>query len=358
MTEAQVRPLQHPHFPMILSKIRQFSSILLIPLLMAAPVLSRAQDETPGHLRTQEIPLKKGWNAVYLEVEPLDATPAAVFAGVPVDKAAALFKNPGNQQFVTDPDVNLSKGQGWGVWYSTELPEAFLKSLDAINGNRAYLVHAKSDFQWRATGRVTGAPVAWQPDAFNFTGAAVAAIGGPTFAQYFAGSTALKNQTIYRMVNGRWKQVIQPSAESMRSGEAFWIFCKGSSDYQGPLRVEATGQGLALGRGPAELTIRNEAPHPLTPTLQHVPGDASPLPLSVLIKTYGDPDAPVKLVPVNLPAAAWQQPMPPLELAGAMAIPFECRSGELLRPVQGSLLKITTDLGTETWVPVTGRRDD
>jgi hypothetical protein len=50
--------------------------------------------------------------------------------------------------------------------------------------------------------------------------------------------------------------------------------------------------------------------------------------------------------------------MPPLELAGAMAIPFECRSGELLRPVQGSLLKITTDLGTETWVPVTGRRDD
>ena len=283
MTEAQVRPLQHPHFPMILSKIRQFSSILLIPLLMAAPVLSRAQDETPGHLRTQEIPLKKGWNAVYLEVEPLDATPAAVFAGVPVDKAAALFKNPGNQQFVTDPDVNLSKGQGWGVWYSTELPEAFLKSLDAINGNRAYLVHAKSDFQWRATGRVTGAPVAWQPDAFNFTGASVAAIGGPTFAQYFAGSTALKNQTIYRMVNGRWKQVIQPSAESMRSGEAFWIFCKGSSDYQGPLRVEATGQGLALGRGPAELTIRNEAPHPLTPTLQHVPGDASPLPRALLL---------------------------------------------------------------------------
>jgi hypothetical protein len=88
-----------------------------------------------------------------------------------------------------------------------------------------------------------------------------------------------------------------------------------------------------------------------------VPGDASPLPLSILIKTYGDPNAPVKTVPANLPAAAWQQALPALEVAGAIGIPFECRSGELLKPLQGSLLKITTDLGTETWVPVSGRRD-
>lgn len=346
---------------MIQRSIRHASRIFLIPLLIAAgliPTLSQAQDESPGHQRTQEIALTKGWNAVYLEVEPADAAPAVVFTGVPVDKVATLFKNPGNQQFVTDPEINLTKAQGWGVWYAADLPEAFLKSLDAINGNRAYLVHAKSDCQWRATGRVTGAAVSWQPDAFNFTGASVAAVGAPTFAQYFAGSTALKNQAIYRMVNGRWKQVAQPSAESMRSGEAFWIFCKGASDYQGPLSIQATSQGLQLGQGPADLTLRNEAPHPLTPTIEHVAGDAAPLPLSILVKTYGDPQAPVKSVAANKPAAAWQQPMPPLEVGGAIALPFECRSSELLRPVQGSLLKITTDLGTETWVPVTGRRGD
>lgn len=344
---------------MIRAVLRAYARSFVLPsILIAGSSHLLAQDEFPGHQRTQEIALSKGWNAVYLEVDPADDAPASVFAGLPVDKVATLFKNPGNQQFVTDPEVNLSKAQGWGVWYAPELPEAFLKSLDAIDGNRAYLVHAKSNCQWKATGRVTGAAVTWQPDAFNFTGAQVAAAGAPTFAQYFAGSAAHKNQQIYRMVNGRWKQVLQPSAEAMRAGEAFWIYCKGSSDYQGPLRAEVTGQVLALGQGPADLTLRNEAPHPLAPTLQHVPGDASPLPLSILIKTYGDPAAPVKSVPANLPAAAWQQALPALEIGGAIAIPFECRGGELLRPLQGSLLKITTDLGTETWVPVSGRRDD
>lgn len=343
---------------MTLRPFRHAIRVLLFPLLMlAGPNPSQAQDESPGHLRTQEIPLNKGWNAVYLEVEPVDATPAVVFAGLPVDKVATLFKNPGNQQFVTDPEVNLSKAQGWGVWYAPGLPEAFLKSLDAILGNRAYLVHAKENCRWSARGRVTGALASWQPDAYNFTGFPVSATAAPTFAQFFAGSPALKNQPIYRLVNGRWKQVLQPSAEAMRSGEAFWIHCKGPSDYQGPLRVEASGQVLGLGHGPADLTLRNEAPHPLTPTIEHVPGDATPLPLSILVKTFGDPAAPVKSVPANFPAAAWQQPLPVFEVGTAMAVPFECRSGELLRPLQGSLLKITTDLGTETWVPVTGRRD-
>jgi hypothetical protein len=338
--------------------IRPALRILPIPFVLLAGLKpSQAQDESPGHSRTQEIALSSGWNAVYLEVQPADGAPAAVFAGLPVDKVATLFKNPGNQQFVTDPEVNLSKAQGWGVWYAPGLPEAFLKSLDAIDGNRAYLIHAKENCRWRATGRVTGALAAWQPDAFNFTGFPVSATAAPTFAQFFAGSPALRNQRIYRLVDGRWKLVLQPSAEVMRSGEAFWIYCKGPSDYQGPLRVEASGQVLGLGLGPADLTLRNEAPHPLTPTIQHVPGDATPLPLSILVKTFGDPAAPVKSVPANFPAAAWQQPLPVFEIGAAMAVPFECRSGELLRPLQGSLLKITTDLGTETWVPVTGRRD-
>lgn len=344
---------------MIFRPIRHALRVFPIPFLMLAGMIpSRGQDEVPGHRRTQEIPLTRGWNAVYLEVEPTDAAPAAVFAGLPVDKVATLFKNPGNQQFVTDPEVNLSKAQGWGVWYAPGLPEAFLKSLDAILGNRAYLIHAKENCRWRATGRVTGALAAWQPDAFNFTGFPVSATAPPTFAQFFAGASALRNQRIYRLVDGRWKQVLQPSSEAMKSGEAFWIYCKGPSDYQGPLRVEVTGQVLGLGRGPADLTLRNEAPHPLTPAIEHVPGDATPLPLSIQIKTIGDPAAPVKSVPANFPAAAWQQPLPAFEIGTAMAVPFECRSGEMLRPLQGSLLKITTDLGTETWVPVTGRRDE
>jgi hypothetical protein len=110
--------------------------------------------------------------------------------------------------------------------------------------------------------------------------------------------------------------------------------------------------------GAAEVILRNDCPHPLTPTLQQVPGDGSPLPLSILVRVYGSVAAPVAPVAARMPAGAWEQPLPALEIAGAVAIPFECRGSEMQRARQGTLLKITTDLGTETWLPVLGFRDD
>ncbi len=332
--------------------------LALSGLVIACAIPIRAQDGFPGHQRIQEIALRAGWNAVFLEVEPLDVAPAKVFSGLPVDKVATLFKSPTTNQFVTNPGVDLFKGRGWGVWYAPGLPEAFLKSLDAIHGNRAYLVHAKSACQWHARGRVVLTAPEWRPDAFNFVGFPVRAFGGPTFQQFFAGSPAHKGQLIYRLADGRWKQVLQPSTEVMRSGEAFWIFCKGSSDFHGPLRVElASRQGLLLSTGASEVILRNACPHPLEPTLHHVPGAAAPLPLSILVRSFGNPAAPVDSLAARMPAGAWEQAMPPLEIAASIAVPFECRTGEMTSAEQASILKITTDLGTETWIPVLGFRD-
>jgi hypothetical protein len=276
-----------------------------------------------------------------------------------VDKVASLFRNPAGKQFVTDPGVDLFKAAGWGVWFAPGLPEAFLKSLDAIDGNRAYLVHATRGCEWRARGRVRTLRTDWQPDAYNLVGFPVRAPGGPTFAQFFAGSKAHRGQPIYRLVGGRWKRVLEPAGETLRSGEAFWIYCEGGSDYQGPLRVETqVSEGLMLGGSGAEVILRNECPHPLTPGLEHVTGGASGVPLSVLVRVIGDPGAPVKPVGVRMPSGGWKQPMPPLEISGSIAIPFECRAAEMGLPRLGSLLKITTDLGTVTWLPVVGYRDD
>ena len=331
----------------------------LAGLLAGGMLRCVADDANPGHVRTQELALQAGWNAVFLAVEPLDTAPDKVFAGLAVDRVATMFENPTSNEFVINPGVDLFKGRGWGVWYAAGLPEAFLKSLDAINGNRAYLIHAKSACQWRVSGQVQFALPQWQADAFNLVGFSLRANGGPTFAEFFAGSKAHRGQMIYRLVEGRWKQVLQASAESMRSGEAFWIYCKGASDYQGPLRVVTTSRlGLQLGRGAAEVVLRNECPHPLTPTIQQVPGDDAPLPLSILVRAYGNVSAPVTPVATLLPAGAWQQALPPLEIGGAFALPFECRAAEMTRLRQGSLLKITTDIGTETWLPATGVRDD
>ena len=327
--------------------------------LLATGIFVREARGESGHQRVQEIALSAGWNSVYLAVEPVDAAPEKVFAGLPVDTVATLFENPVSNQFVTDPSVDLFKSQGWGVWYAPGKPEAFLKSLDAVNGNRAYLVHAKSACSWKATGNALMPAVAWRPDAYNFVGFGVRSQGGPTFAQFFAGSKAHTGQAIYRLAEGRWKKVLQPAGETMKAGEAFWVYTKGASDYQGPLGIETVSRsGLLLGRGADQMIFRNTCGHPLSPAIQQVPGkDASALPLSFVVKTYGSAAQPVASTPVQMPAGAWEQALPPLEGGKAIAVPMQCRASELLKPKQGSLLKVTTDLGTEAWVPVNGFRD-
>lgn len=327
--------------------------------LIASGTLVREARAEAGPQRVQEIALSAGWNAVYLAVQPVDSAPEKVFAGLPVDTVASLFENPVSNQFVTDPSVDLFKSQGWGVWYAPGKPEAFLKSLDGVLGNRAYLIHAKSACSWKATGSALMPAVTWRPDAYNFVGFGVRSQGGPTFGQFFAPSKAHVGQAIYRLSEGRWRKVLQPSAETMKAGEAFWIYTKGASDYQGPLAIETSSRsGLVLSRGADELIFRNACGHPLSPAIQQVPGtDDSALPLSFVVKTFGNAKQPVAATPVPMPAGAWEQALPPLEASTAIAVPMVCRTSELLKPKQGSLLKVTTDLGTEAWVPVNGFRD-
>ena len=115
---------------------------------------------------------------------------------------------------------------------------------------------------------------------------------------------------------------------------------------------------MILGPQPVELILRNTCPHPLNPTIEHVPGATPALPLSIVVTSFGNPSKPVSEVGVPMPAGTWRQDLPPLEAGAAVATPFEVRLSEMLQPQQASLLKITTDLGTEAWVPVRGFRDD
>lgn len=309
--------------------------------------------------RTQTLQLVEGWNAVFLEVYPADSDPAVVFANTPVDIAAALYDSGSSAQFMTDPGADLFHLGGWAVWYSDQRPDAFLKTLYAIYGQQAYLVHAKSSFAWQVTGAVVPPQIRWRPNSFNLVGFSVAAVGGPTFAQFFAGSAALRSQPIYRLTAGSWRKVTVPGAETIRSGEAFWIYCDGASDYQGPLSVKtATMQGVVLGLEPDDLTLWNETDHPITPTVEHVVTGSNPVPLAIAVQVVGDPTAPVKSVAVPKPDGAWTQLLPPLEARASIKVPFQARSADMQSAVQASVLKVSSDLGTEVWVPVFGIRED
>ena len=110
----QQRCERTPSFPSVL--------LILAVSLMAGRLPAQA-------IRTQTLALSAGWNAVYIEVDPADPAPAAVFAGVPVDAVATHDAVPSTAQFVQNPDADLSLAQGWAVWYAPSRPDAFLSNL-------------------------------------------------------------------------------------------------------------------------------------------------------------------------------------------------------------------------------------
>lgn len=343
--------------------MRKTFVLLFVPALLAAgSAWAAASDE--GLLQTQTIALKKGWNAVFLEVDPVDPSPAAVFSGMPLQLAAMYRPLVSTAQFIADPSVDLSRESGWLVWYPPSRPDAFLKTLHAIYGQQAYLILAERDAEWKVKGTALATSIRWQPDAFNFVGFGVDPQAGPTYSQFFSGSSAHADLRIYRLVEDSWKQVTNPAGQLMLSGEAFWIYCDGSSKYQGPLEVKTTlKDGVLLVGGVGRIELRNRTDHPLTPTVRHVAPGGAPVPLSIVITTVNDPalsTAPVAIrrVSAKQPAGTWELPLPPIEAGKGLTVPLEARLEDMNRFMHTSLIRITTDLGTVSWLQVGSARED
>lgn len=92
--------------------------------------------ELGENTRPQAIQLQRGWNAVFLEVYPVEAKPSALFAQTPIDVVAGYFAPESSAQFMTDPDANLFSQAGWGVWYAENRPMRFSNPCTAFMGSR------------------------------------------------------------------------------------------------------------------------------------------------------------------------------------------------------------------------------
>ena len=317
----------------------------LIIIIFFASFVAQAEST-----RTQTLDLHKGWNAVYLEVSPTNPNPAAVFENTPVSIAAAYYGGDSSVQFIQNPASISWKKDGWAVWYSPSRPDGFLSSLFAINGNRAYLVYSDQDYTWHLTGGVSLVPVKWQANSYNLEGFGVDSVAPPTFAKFFAGSPVHQPGQIYRLVNGQWTLVANPAATAMRSGEACWIYCKGPSDYQGPITVNlTTGDNVTFGSSAeSPISLENRTADPLSVKVETVANDGG-VPLGYVVRglTSG------KMVNATFDLPASYSP-PTLEAGETNWVWLKLRREKMRAPTQGSLLKISTDSGAVVWVPVTG----
>ncbi len=188
----------------------------------------------------QTIELQPGWNAIYVELQPDNDSIEQVFAGLPVASVWRWLPDDRPLAFIQDPDEDLLTIDGWYGYFPSHRPESILTNLFTVSPNQAYLVRLLGNESRELT--ITGRPVlrrqAWRPDDFQFTGFHVEPGNEPTFQNWFAGSQAHQAGPIFRLDdNGEWVEVTQPAIESIRSGEAYWVYTEGRSNYQGPMPV-------------------------------------------------------------------------------------------------------------------------
>lgn len=232
--------LHTPTFSNHLARWRRAAAGLI--LLIFVPLPAQALDQT--------ISLAAGWNAVFLEIQPANEDPAAVFAGQPVELCAAWIPAAAKVESLTDPAALPRKSAEWHMWQPAESPAAFLNNLRGIKARQAMLIKATA----AATFTVSGEPVferrTWVAPSFNFTGFDVDPAAPPTFARFFDGSRAHAGMKIFRLVAGKWQAVA--GSETIQRGRAYWVWCSEGSDFQGPVDIS-----LPLA-GEGELTLAND----------------------------------------------------------------------------------------------------
>ncbi|MFT6179563.1 MAG: hypothetical protein ACJAQT_004129 [Akkermansiaceae bacterium] len=210
----------------------------------------------------QTIVLEKGWNAVWLEVEPRYAAgetiesetgPVPLAAEDPlVGRAKApqdIFTNLAVLEIATPRGLtgtaetfsgepgqigNFNQAE-WLQWKRVDV--AGQNNLLNVPGNRPYLIKSSGAATVALTGHATFFRHTWTADRYNLVGFGLA--GSPTFDEFFgpSGTThAVSKIFTLDATTGNWSRVV--TGQSMVSGKAYWVFSSGTSRYQGPVSVD------------------------------------------------------------------------------------------------------------------------
>lgn len=262
---------------MMLEKRFGLSLSAWLTVLVLFPFICRA-DWT----RTQTIQLQKGWNAVFLEVDPAVDDPDEVFAGLPVDLVATFYGRASSIQYIKDPDEADWKREGWHKWLPPDAPDAFLKNLYRLHANQGYLIRATEAVTWEIVGNAHFSRPRWRPNSFNFTGFFVDPDDKPTFSEFFANSKAHGNSITYYLMDNHWHEVTNPASHIVEPGRAYWVYCRGESDFMGPLDITLPLSGDRLDFQALASTLRiylkNKSDVPINAQPASLPGkDNGPL---------------------------------------------------------------------------------
>ena len=282
----KARPSQ-ANRPLMLPSFRPPLVVLLLQVFLVAwwvgPAAAGEAD--------QNLKLTYGWNAVWLEVEPQDASGGSLTCdqvfradGFRIDRVASPVGRIGTAEFTSDPESLFNQG-GWDVWASD--PASGETASIAVRANHAYLVHvatldgAVQDGAAAGTlslrGKVAWDRPAWIQGSFNLVGFGIQ--GVPTFSSLLAASGivvdgplgAAANVQRLNAATGAWEAV--KGADRLESGQAYWInvpYTLSGQGWAGPVEIGFSGAvsgSLAFGSGPGSLEVVNPTDASAAPVL-------------------------------------------------------------------------------------------
>lgn len=331
----------------------KFAALLLSPVLLLWPLSLQA-----APIVSQTFNLHPGWNAIYLEVQPEDNDPAAVFNDLPVESVWAWLDRVAPVEFLQDPAERMNQDDGWLAWFSPST-DAYLTNLFALQINQAYLVKLLGDTPQTLTveGRPSLKQTPWVPNSLNLRGFPVDPAAPPTFSDFFAPSQAHRDLVVFRLGrHGQWQFVDNPQGSAMQSGEAYWVYCEGGSDYQGPVEVKvlaADGLSFGLELDQQQLELVNRRAVEVSVTVKPRDGQT----VAALSRRQMNPAPDETVGPITWPTFSGAGVTRSLAAGGEAAETFAVKRQNLTGNSDGWVFEVTAPPGVRYLVPVEAERD-
>ena len=242
-------------------RFRNITRLTGLGLLLLSGNLSAAKAQS-----TQSMVLDPGWNAIHLTIDPRDPSPAAVFAGLPIEMVWGWTQPGSPVEFVENVAEAPFNQEGWNVYLPASNEKSFLSDLFAIKANRCYLVKLGGGTQrtLAVSGRPSYRKLKWVADSFNLVGFPITAGTSLSVGAMFSNEPALKDQQVFRLdPSGTWTRVY--NSQPLRRGEAYWVYCSGASQFNGWLELELRGDGLDFGDQleTRDVVLHNRSPWPM-----------------------------------------------------------------------------------------------
>jgi hypothetical protein len=303
-----------------------------------------------AHLVQQTIPLQPGWNAVYLEVEPVSNATVDVFRDIPIASAWGWRPRGPSSEFVENLTEQMFRDPQWLCFFPTNRTERMFNNLFRVTVNQPYFIKLEgaTPVNWVVTGRPAVRTFAYAPNEFNLVGYPLRTSGSlPGRASFFSHDPALAGQAIYALnPTGSWA-LVTDGDQPMEAGKCLWVYAATASSYLGPVNVSVEiGDGLDFGKTltEAKVFIQNRTAAPTVIRIRDL-GGAGPIAYWSFNNAQNVPEWLPIPDPLTIPLAAGE----------THTVRISVLRDQFTDTMHETTLEVESDSGTRVRIPLSAR---